>query len=348
MREKSQPGLTVRVAPCRATALFYHGLAHLELGDDAASLHDPVYLGSDGSAALGEAAPRLAALYLRIAAPMGLHAPPLLLEAGCGEESLFAALRGAGPSAEARAFGEAMAAALAAEAPAFAARWSRFEAGLGSGLSHLAARLAAELEELLSGLEAARTIEVRPVPALRDAGRATLSAEKAIVATDLTLAVPTPAPRLLFQVLHEVSHALVDDLVSRPGALRSTDPRSPGYAAQLRCEQAVLALDHHLVRRHRPRLTPAYLGWCARWVIPSSDPRELARLRSLAGVGAAEWRALARVAAEDRERAAEAALEELLLIEEPARAAILGLLYDAASRPRPEAEAGWRSRDRPR
>jgi len=329
----------VSLRPAPATALWYHLLAHLDLGRDAASLHDRGYLAEAGSSALAVRAPALARACATIADPLALQVLPLALPADAPPGALDELLEGGGPE-PARGLvatllgdtaGEALAAALAAaledERSRFlAGPWRREEARLAADASRWGALLDEELAPHSAILGLTAEVEVRPCRALAGAGRALELRERTVVA----VGPPRSADglELLFQVLHELTHAASDPLVRGAGD-RATREGAPGYAVHFRLEQAVLALDYHLLRRRRPALLARYLDWCAGWVVP--DAASLPRLRALAAAAGIDrpeddWRSLGQVASVAPRRATEAALEELTLVPAESLPALLALL----------------------
>jgi hypothetical protein len=324
------------------SAVFYHALAHLPLGDDAASLHDLRYLAAadDARRALGvtkktplvRAARRLARLYRRVDDPTplqvlpltlaGADACPALLRCLAGEEApagAAAIVERARATSAGRELADALRDAIAVELELFFSRW------WSAGAAHVVAdaprwreALRDDLTLLVAPLSPALTLELCCCGALRDAGRA-WSRDGASVVVATAPPADGDHTRVLFQVLHELTHGATDPLLALDGPPRRTRLDVAGYALHWRLEQAVLAADYHLLRRHRPVLLPAYLDWCQRWILPEAGPSAAARLRRLAesaGVvkSTVAWRSLARVAAHDARRATEAALEELLLV----------------------------------
>ena len=306
------------------SAVYYHALAHLELEGDAANLHDRSYLAGVDAARracgvpvtpLTRAARWLARRYRRLARPGPLQALPLLLE---GQDACAALLERLGSRTGATArFGARLRDAMEAELRLFfRGHWESEAERIIARSPSLHAALLDELS-ILDPLFDDVSLELHLCPALRDAGRGAGRGGLHVVATAPPQA-DQGTERLLFWALHELTHDAIDPLLERDGLERQTRLDAPGYAGHWRREQGVLAADYHLLRRSRPSLLPAYLSWCGRWVVPG---RELGALRALAAAAGVvkpdgAWSALARVATRDPGRAAEAALEELLLVPE--------------------------------
>jgi hypothetical protein len=321
-------------------ALFYHALAHLPLPDDAASLHDVRYLAAVEEARraqgtprspIARAARRLAKLYRRVDDPIALQALPLAIAGDDACPALLRCLAGEAAPEEAAAIisalrataaGRELAAALrdamADELELFFARWWSGEAArIAAGAPRWRDALRDDLALLSPPFASPLAVDLCCCGALQDAGRAwTRRAGVVIVAT-----APPDASvsRVLFQVLHELTHGATDPLLAADHPPRRTRLQAAGFAAHWRLEQAVLAADYHLLRRHRPALLPAYLDWCQRWILPEASGSAAGRLRRLAEMAGVikstvAWRALSRVATRDARRATEAALEELLLV----------------------------------
>lgn len=240
-----------------AAGLCYHVLAHLDLAEDAADLHDPslppaawvdslarAYARAPGRLALqhvGLTATSLAELRAWLAAP-----PPALADE------------------PGRALANCFAAALEQAAPAFLAAFAADDAraaaraeAVGEALAEPLARLRAGLWERHGGPPPLRLLDV---PALRDAGRGAAVAGVSVVAVDLR----RPPAHVLCQALHEEIHLVTDPVVARPG-LRDTRAGSDGFASHAALEHAAVVVGEALIAARAPAWSPAYRAWCARW-----------------------------------------------------------------------------------
>lgn len=236
-------------------ALYYHVLAHLDLGRDAASLHDP---------RLPIDKPWLAPLRAAYDADpgrLGAHHAPLLVHD-------LAGLLNAVDHAEVRGLGaplcHALAAAARAEAPDFAGRWhaataehearaAEVQAAIDAPLSLLRAALWAQIDRDPPPL---RVIDCR---ALRRHGRAASLDGERVVAVSLGEA----PEHILCQVLHEETHPISDRLAGR-ATDRDTRPGTPGHATHRRLEWAAVALGQRVVDAVAPEWSAAYEAWVAR------------------------------------------------------------------------------------
>jgi len=332
----------------------------LDLGQDAACLHDPGYLSECGrfeggmGCSLGRRTRGLPRLYERVPDPLPLQVLPLLLEAHASVAQLAEILRAGADSSplpwstaaalaspEARPFVERWAELLVSEdARGYAQRWSAESAAISRATPELASALEELVPELLGSLLPNIEVEVRPCQALVDGGRGVTPFEGRFhVATRVPTAQGMPMARTLLQIVHELTHLATDPFLSArderdpsngASVTRETRRDGRGFGIHFRLEQGVLTVDYHLLRRRCPALLPAYLEWCGRWILPADDDRGGPRLRTLAEAAgimkpSSAWEALLRVARVDRPAAIEAALEDWLLIPEAAIPALEAL-----------------------
>jgi hypothetical protein len=221
----------------------------------------------------------------------------------------------------------------------YESHWRGERESIGPVYAPFARTLEQEIPRIAAPLFATLELELRPCPAMCHAARALPTDSRSIkVATG----VPRDAREqtsALFQILHELTHLATDRILGTRVAVseRDTHIESHGYRVHWLLEQAVLAADYQLVRRHRPALLEPYVSWCAAWVLPRAGPDPVALLRTRAeqaGVNkpSSQWQALSRVAPTSRLQAVEAALEDFLLVPDPALPAIEATLAGRSSR----------------
>jgi hypothetical protein len=213
------------------TAVAYHVLAHLDLGRDAASLHDDTLPARPWAAALREA-------YAAARGRLAVHGAPLWYG-----DRLVARLREGVPTmlrdAEGRALALAFADAIETEAPAYLAAFERDARPLDD--------IATAIAEPLARLRAALWERAGAAPPL--------------VIVDCM----QPMEWLACQVLHEEIHAITDDavLAGRDARTRDTRAGTPGYAMHDELERAAIEVGDALVRARAPEWSDAYARWRA-------------------------------------------------------------------------------------
>ncbi len=246
------PAARLRFERRAAAALAFHVLRWLDLGADAASIHDPALPPRPWLPALQAAwssAPRrlhLQVIPLRFAEPRALihalrHAPPR-------------PLRGA----EDRALAAALADAMEAELPDFLEAWDAAQPSPPPGLP-------AALEELLGLLYAGQdreppSLRVLDCPALGRAGRGTAHDGERIVAVSLA----QPMERALMQILHEEVHPVTDPVVMaewEDDTARDTRHGSAGHALHQQLEAVAIGATQALLEARAPRWLGAFEGW---------------------------------------------------------------------------------------
>lgn len=269
--------------------LLWHLLAHLPLGADAASLHDPAL------------APRpwaheVTSLYLRAPGRLSVQWAPLWspdtpeIEADPARTPalvarLLAAFRplGDGPGAALR---EALVQAARTEAPTHAARWAERAPARAAALA-AAATLADPIARVRAALWAPAPpppLRVLHAPSLRHHARAATVAGVRVVATSLA----EPLDHVICQILHEETHPVSDPAAlpppgeatgaPPPGAppvtaratprdARDTRAGTPGHTVHLALERAAVARTEAALRAAAPELLAPFAAWRARFRI---------------------------------------------------------------------------------
>lgn len=241
--------MTVTFVRWDAPARLYAALAHLDLGQDAASLYDP---------ALPEASwvPGLLEAYRAAPGRLEVHAvglvAPEALEARLRERPTAGLSDGAGRRLCTR-LADAMA-QLSASPIDYAAVPTEIEAPL------------AELREALWERQGgAPPLTVADCPALRHAGRATSTPRGRVVAVSLA----EPAEHVLCQVLHEETHVVTDPIVCAQwpadGPARDTAVGSAGYERHRALETAAVEVGEAVIAARAPRWLDAYRRWRGRY-----------------------------------------------------------------------------------
>jgi radical SAM superfamily enzyme YgiQ (UPF0313 family)/protein-L-isoaspartate O-methyltransferase len=253
------PPPTVVFEARQAPALAYHVLGWLDLGQDAASLHDPARPLRPWVAPLHaawHAAPRR--LHLQVLA-LRFHDPRDLIQRLRLRPP--APLRGEADLALAQAFADA----LEAEASAFAQGWSARDAQ--ARIDALQATVGPALTELRGLLWSAQDREPPPLrvihsPGLGRAGRATTYDGERRVGVSLD----QPDEHVLMQVLHEEVHPVTDPIVLAEWddtTPRDTRSGSAGHALHQRLEAVAIGATQALIQARAPRWLPAFEGWLA-------------------------------------------------------------------------------------
>ncbi len=256
---ESKPG-PVRFSRRLAPALCAHILAHLDLGRDAASLHDPRLPArpwAEALAAAYQAAP--GRLMIQVCA-MPFRAVDEWIEA----------LRTRPPRALSDAAGvaliEAVLAAVDAEREPFEARWkadaedARVRAArVGSAVTPLLDRLRQQM--WANQPESAPALVIMDVPAMGSRGRATTADGVRLVAVSLA----EGTSHVLCQVLHEEMHAITDPLV-RAEVSGSQDTRvgSDGWALHAALEATAVGATAAILQARAPELMTDFETWRVR------------------------------------------------------------------------------------
>ncbi len=235
-----------------APALAFRVFAHVDLGEDAASLYDPklpVRPWAEGLAAAWRAAPGRLAL---VALAMRDRTV----------DALVAALRSDVPTALADPAGRALitlfSTALLDLHPV--------EGGVVPSASPPHASLPKDLAHLRALLWEAQPTPPPPIvvldcPALGTRGRAVAWAGLRRVAVSFD----TSVEHVLMQVLHEEMHVLTDPHVLAGRSLDARDTRagSDGHALHLELEEVAIAATDALIRAKAPGWHGAFTQWCA-------------------------------------------------------------------------------------
>jgi hypothetical protein len=248
-------GMTIAIERSEVADLVYGVLAHLDLGDDAASLFDARLVASGW-------VPELRDAYLGAPDRVAMHGWGLWyrqvaeLEAALAVTRVSAAERRlvAGAQTAFSALRASNHARFVADAQAHAQRRTQFERDAVPCLS----RLREALYERIGSPPALRVIDC---PALAGNGRATEVAGERVVAVSLA------DPLALVQVLHEEIHPVTDGLVGEIDE-PSTQAGSPGFSAHMAMEYAAIDVGEDLVAVHAPELAEAYGQWRARLRLP--------------------------------------------------------------------------------
>jgi hypothetical protein len=242
--------------------LYYHVLAHLDLGADAASIYD------HRLPARGWAAP-LTAAYQVAAGRLVLQILPVCVNEFGTLLGLLARsrLRELEDSAGQRV-AEGLRDALLAEAPHYSLSWRETEAIRWSFVMGLARRLAPPLARARDWLwseaeQEAPLLHLIDCDALGHAvgthGRATtLRGVRHVVAS-----LAAPFDQLLCQVLHEVIHDLTDEKVRRHfgNGPQVTRPDQSGYWLHAALEGEAVVRGQVLIDQVLPDYRKAYAAW---------------------------------------------------------------------------------------
>lgn len=113
-------------------------------------------------------------------------------------------------------------------------------------------------------------LRILDVPALGSHGRAIEQRGMRVVATSLG----EPFEHVLCQIFHEEVHALSDPLVraGREHEPRDTAPSSPAFALHRDLEHAAIEVGQAIIDARAPELAPAYRAWRRRFAAPRPAP----------------------------------------------------------------------------
>lgn len=239
-------------------ALLFHVLAHLELGRDAASLHDETLPER-------EWAPALQAAYAAAPGRLQLHALGLWHRAG------LEGLREAPPPGLRDRAGRVLLTclldAMASERAGFMRGWEASAVQAEARRVEVAARLTGPLTALRGVLWEALgeppPLTLLDCPALDLAGRATSDAHGHVIAVSLA----APVDHLLCQILHEEVHPVTDPVVREalPGAVQDTRTGTPGHALHEAIEHAAIEVGEAVILERAPEWAEAYARWRRRF-----------------------------------------------------------------------------------
>lgn len=241
--------------------LCYHVLAHLDLGRDAASIHNPALESRTWVAPLLEAyhaAPgRLVAQVLPMVTPN---------VAGLFGRLRSGAIRGLDDPAG-HELCRCLVDALDEQLPSVRERWHEATPAARARGEELLAWMVPLLQRLLRAVHApneASALSLLDCDALACAGgthgRAAVAQGQHVVAVSLA----GPREQVLCQVLHEELHVKTDPPIraTHDGDAQDTDHDSEGYRLHERLEQAAaVEVGQQLVEREAPELRAAYAVW---------------------------------------------------------------------------------------
>ncbi|MGK0349012.1 MAG: protein-L-isoaspartate O-methyltransferase [Myxococcota bacterium] len=253
-----QPSQPIRFSRRPAPALCYRLLPHLDLGQDAASMHDPSLIKKDWEEPL-----RLA--YQAAPGRLTLQAHAL---AHAGVDGWLQALTERTPQSlqdnAGRHLIDCVTRAAAAERDDFDDWWTQTRGELSQRTVGVGGQLAQPLARLRDRLWEAQNKPVPPLvvvdaPALGAAGRATTVGDERVVAVSFA----QPLAHVLMQVLHEEIHPITDPLVLAElgDVQRDTHVNGDGFGVHQELEQtAVMATEAFLTQRARERM-PDFRRW---------------------------------------------------------------------------------------
>ena len=258
-----RPDTRVRFARRMAPALCYHLLSHLDLGADAANLHDPRRPAPPWLAPL-------AAAYQAAAGRLAIHGHALAYD---DAEDWLAELAGSPPpplrDADGHALIVALTAAARAELAEFSAAWVRDEQRLAEVEAALGPPLQRLRERLWEVQGSPPPLTVLDCPALGRHGRATSVGGARLVAVSLD----QPRDHVLCQILHEEMHPLTDPLVRAEwtdAAERDTRRDTPGAALHQRLESVAVAATEAFLQARAPELMTDFRRWQRRVYTPTA------------------------------------------------------------------------------
>ena len=256
-----RPDTHVRFVRRAAPALAFHILSHLDLGVDAANIHDPSRPQRTWAGPLWQAyqdAP--GRLILQV------HALPY-----ADIDAWLEDLQGSPPRALTDAPGQALVAAMVAavdaERAVFEAAWQPDEQRLAEVQVALGPPLQRLRERLWEVQGAPPPLTVIDCPALGPSGRATGARRARLVAVSLA----QPRDHVLCQVLHEEVHPLTDPIVRAEWsdeAARDTRSGSAGAALHQRLESVAIAATEAFLQARAPELMTDFQRWYQR-IVPS-------------------------------------------------------------------------------
>ena len=238
-----------------APALLFRVLSGIDLGVDAANLHDPSSSLRPWAEPLLEAwrrSPRR--LYAQVLA-LRFHDPTELIRRLRTQPP--APLRGEADAALALALADAM----ESEAPRFLEAWAARPVADPAR----DAELSAALTQLRGALYAGQDRDPPPLrvldcPALGRAGRATQYDGQRLVAASLE----QPLEHVVMQLLHEEVHPVTDPIVMAEWSdeiPRDTQAGSPGHALHQQLEHVAVGATQALLQARAPRWIPAFEAW---------------------------------------------------------------------------------------
>lgn len=260
-----RPDTRVRVVRRAAPALAYHVLAHLNLGRDAANLHDPDLPEHDWVSPLFsayQAAPGRLTLHVHALGYDDIdawlhdlqHRPPSSLQDAAGQ-TLIAV----------------MVSAVQAERGPFSAQWQPDSQRLQNVETSLGPPLQRLRERLWVAQGTPPPLTVIDCPALGPCGRATTAGDARLVAVSLS----QPRDHVLCQVLHEEMHPLTDPIVRAEWTghpTRDTRAGTGGAALHQQLEAVAVAATEAFLQAKAPELIPDFQRWKHRVMHASPPP----------------------------------------------------------------------------
>ena len=243
------------------TALHYHVLSHLDLGEDAASIYDPNTETRDWIEgvlwAYGNAPGRLALQFLGIQIN-SLDSLREKLRYGSADTGL-------GDEAG-RSLRAAFLAALDLERHHFSMAWNRDarvrEQRLARAGLEMSDRLTALRAALWKGQGDPPPLTVLDCPALGLAGRSVSLRGRRVIAVNLD----SEGEQALYQILKEEAYVFTDPAVMEKHAGQNRDTRvdSEGYTLHQALEQAAVAHGRAVLKTVAPDSMAAYDAWARR------------------------------------------------------------------------------------
>jgi len=251
------------------SALHFHVLSHLDLGQDAASLFNASLEPRDWVdgllSAYRNAPGRLALQFL------GIQTSSL---DGLREQLRYGSVATGLADETGRTLRAAFLAALDLERHDFSMAWNRDAAERQQRLVHTARSLGERLDRLRSALWEGQAepppLTVLDCPALGLNGRAATCRGRRVVAANLA----GDLEHALLQIFHEEIHPVTDPgvLEQQPDAPRDTHVDGDGYAAHLALEQAAVTRGREVVHAVAPDLSDGYEVWAGRFGL-AIEPR---------------------------------------------------------------------------
>ncbi len=242
-------------------ALHYHVLAHLDLGQDAASLFDARLPRRDWVEDLQQA-------YQKAGDRLVFQVLPLFCESlDCEYQMLSEPLFGRRESSESGHPRETLQRALEDEREHFSVEWGKQKSREARTIRRFGGSHGALLGRLRNALFApngAPQLDVLFVGGLANGrwtrGRATVWEGRQIIAVSPLVSKDA----LLIQLLHEEIHSVTDPAIRDQSDLpQNTTVGASGFALHLALERAAIERGHQLIDSTAPRLRRAYRKWCA-------------------------------------------------------------------------------------
>lgn len=235
-------------------ALVFHVLAHLDLGRDAASIHDETLPERAWVGGLREA---------YAAAPGRLQVHAVGLRHREGIEGLGDAPPPGLRDAAGRRLLQRLLDAMASEREAFASAWAATERETEARRAEVATRIGEPLDRLRRALWEQHgeppPLTVLDCPALGLAGRGAGDDRGRVVAVSLG----APVDHVLCQILHEEIHPVTDPVIRETMSTTPQDTRAgtAGHALHAALEHAAIEVGEALIQARAPEWADAYARW---------------------------------------------------------------------------------------